>query len=192
MGRSQTNLSIHQIQPASLSNGPGWRAVIWLQGCTLACPGCFNPQTHAPMGGQLLAVDNLVKQIMALQPSIEGITISGGEPLQQLTGLLAFLAQIRATSSLSCVLFSGYSWSEIQKMPQANRLLSVIDVLIAGRYLENQRLAQGLIGSQNKTVHFLTSRYTPADLQAVPEAEVILTKNGEIIYTGINPARWAE
>ena len=191
MSASPARLRIHQFQPASLSNGPGWRAVIWLQGCTLACPGCFNPQTHAPAGGQWLAVDDLVEQILALQPSIEGITISGGEPLQQLPGLLAFLARIRAASNLSSLLFSGFTWTEIQKMPQASRLLANIDVLIAGRYDGNQRVAHGLLGSQNKTVHFLTNRYAIIDLQAVPEAEVILTQNGEIIFTGINPAHWA-
>ncbi|MGD0006352.1 MAG: 4Fe-4S cluster-binding domain-containing protein, partial [Anaerolineaceae bacterium] len=39
-------LNLHHFEPLSLVNGPGKRSVVWVQGCTLNCPGCFNPQTH--------------------------------------------------------------------------------------------------------------------------------------------------
>ena len=103
-----------------------------------------------------------------LRPSIQGLTLSGGEPLQQLPALLAFLETIRRASDLSVLLFSGYTWAEIQRMPRHPQLLSLIDVLIAGRYDPTQRVAHGLVGSHNKTVHFLTERYTPADLARRP------------------------
>lgn len=163
-----------------------------MQGCTLGCPGCFNPETHPAAAGEWQPVSQLSRDILALRPSIQGLTISGGEPLQQLPGLLAFLETIRHESDLSVILFSGYTWDEIQRMPRHPQLLMLIDVLIAGRYDPAQRLAQGLVGSQNKTVHFLTERYSTADLAAVPEAEVILTQNGEIIFSGINPVRWTD
>jgi pyruvate-formate lyase-activating enzyme len=41
-------LNLHALWPRSRANGPGVRMVLWLQGCTLGCPGCFNPATHAP------------------------------------------------------------------------------------------------------------------------------------------------
>jgi anaerobic ribonucleoside-triphosphate reductase activating protein len=192
MAESASSLRVHAIQPASRSNGPGWRAVVWLQGCTLACPGCFNPETHAIAGGEPKPVAELSQKILALRPSIQGLTLSGGEPLQQLPALLALLETIRSASDLSIILFSGYTWTEIQRMPRRPQLLSLIDVLIAGRYDPTQRVARSLIGSQNKTVHFLTGRYNLADLEAVPEAEVILTQNGEIIFSGINPVRWTD
>jgi anaerobic ribonucleoside-triphosphate reductase activating protein len=192
MAESAPRLRVHEIQPASRSNGPGWRAVVWLQGCTLACPGCFNPETHTTAGGELVPVAELSQKILALRPSIQGLTLSGGEPLQQLPALLVFLETIRRASDLSVILFSGYTWAEIQHMPRHPQLLSLIDVLIAGRYDPTQRVARSLVGSQNKTVHFLTGRYTLADLEAVPEAEVILTQNGEIIFSGINPVRWTD
>ncbi len=185
-------LRVHHVQPASRSNGPGWRAVVWLQGCTLGCPGCFNPETHSKVGGDWIAVDDLARRILDLRPSIQGITLSGGEPLQQLPGLLAFLETIRRESDLSVLLFSGYTWEEIQRMPRHPQLLSLVDVLIAGRYDPSQRVAHGLVGSRNKTVHFLTGRYSMADLETVPEAEVILTNDGEIIFSGINPVRWTD
>lgn len=184
-------LRIHHIEPASLSNGPGWRTVIWTQGCTLKCTGCFNPETHSKMNGSLMPVSFVLQTVLSYRSKIQGITISGGEPLQQLPGLLAFLTEIRRTTDLSVLLFSGYDWVEINRMPKANLLLPLIDVLIAGRYIAGQRLAHELIGSSNKTVHFLTRRYSSADLAEVPEAEIILNQNGEIIFSGINPIHWA-
>jgi anaerobic ribonucleoside-triphosphate reductase activating protein len=63
-------------------------------------------------------------------------------------------------------------------------------VLLAGRYDERLRLARGLMGSANKTAHFLTDRYGPKDLAAVPEAEVVITPSGEVVTTGIDPLEW--
>jgi len=93
-------------------------------------------------------------------------------------------------SLLQCLLFTGYTWDEVQRMPDAEELLSYVDVLIAGRYDASQRLARDLRGSANKTVHVLTDRYTLVDVQAVPLAEVIITEAGEIVVSGIDPVRW--
>ncbi|NMB90157.1 MAG: radical SAM protein [Chloroflexi bacterium] len=162
---------------------------MWVQGCTLGCPGCFNPGTHAPSGGQAVAIPALVDQIVT-GPAIQGVTISGGEPLQQLPALLALLHELRARTFLSVLLFSGFTWDEIQRMPSAADLLAHLDVLIAGRYQAGLRQAYGLIGSTNKTLHFLTPRYTAADLQAVPPAEILLGPDGEIRLSGIDPLQW--
>jgi anaerobic ribonucleoside-triphosphate reductase activating protein len=166
--------------------------VIWLQGCTLGCPGCFNPDTHAPNAGVWQSTAALSAQVTALGSSIEGITLSGGEPLQQLPALVDFLESLRSTCRLSVILFSGYTWLEIQHMPLSNRLLPLLDVLLAGRYSSAQRVARGLVGSNNKTVHFLSSLYSAADLDEIPEAEIILKTNGEIILSGINPIQFGE
>jgi anaerobic ribonucleoside-triphosphate reductase activating protein len=178
-------LRIHQIEPFSQSNGPGWRAVIWLQGCTLACPGCFNPETHLSSSGRWLEIDEVFKQVN--HPGIEGISISGGEPLQQHGSLISFLQKVKQETSLSVVLFTGYNWQEVQRMPRTKKLLPLVDILLAGRYDQSQRIASGLLGSRNKTIHYLSTRYTPASLNEVPESEVIIKENGEIILSGINP-----
>ena len=180
-------LQIHHFLPLSRANGPGARAVFWVQGCSLGCPGCFNPETHLLGGGQAVAVADLVQRLVALVPSIEGITISGGEPLQQPAPLLALLQQVKQESELSVLLLTGFSWPEVQRMPGAPALLANVDVLLAGRYQQASRLARDLRGSANKTVHFLTRRYTAADLRAVPPAEMIIGPGGEIIISGIDP-----
>ena len=76
-----STLRLHGFEPCSAANGPGRRAVLWVQGCTLACPGCFNPRTHDRSGDQV-GVDELFSRIDQLGDRIEGVTVSGGEPLQ--------------------------------------------------------------------------------------------------------------
>ncbi len=163
---------------------------MWVQGCSLGCPGCFNPQTHARQAGELILVNDLFEKIADLQDRIEGVSISGGEPLQQLPAITALLARIRSETRLSTLVFTGFSWEEIQHIPAASRFLEQVDVLLAGRYDQNRRVAAGLLGSSNKTVHFLTGRYSPADLETVPEAEVVLSEDGEMLFSGINPLFW--
>ena len=187
---SEPFLRIHHFEPASRANGPGLRAVLWVQGCTLGCPGCFNPETHPSGGGNQLSVNSVMEKILAEQGEIEGITISGGEPLQQRIALQGLLARIKRETSLSVVLFSGYSWNEIQKMPRIQILLNNVDILLAGRYDQSQRIATALTGSANKTIHFLSPRYSAQAFNTVPVAEVILTQKGEIHLTGINPVHW--
>src|SRR5689334_12617899 len=109
-------LRIHHFLPHSRANGPGVRAVVWVQGCTLGCPGCFNGPTHPAAGGELVSIDSLFAQIATLGDSIEGVTVSGGEPLQQRAGITALLRRIKAETALSMILFSGFSWAEIERM----------------------------------------------------------------------------
>jgi len=180
-------LRVHGFLPFSRANGPGVRAAVWVQGCSLRCPGCSNPDTHPFVGGELVSVDDLFGHIVAPGDAIEGITVSGGEPLQQRRPLLALLQRVRRETSLSVLVFTGYTWEEIQRMPDAGALLACVDVLIAGRYDASQRLARDLRGSANQTVHLLTNRYTMADVQSVPPAEIVITKEGEVVVSGIDP-----
>lgn len=174
--------------PRSKANGPGVRAVIWVQGCSLGCKGCFNPETHLPEGGINVTVDELFNNILDCAPHIEGITVTGGEPLQQGEALLELLQRVRQYTDLSCLLFSGFTRDEIQQMQRANELLSCIDILIAGRYHAatkyQEKCAKGMAG---KTIHFLTDRYSLDDLADLPSCEILVDNRGEIVVTGIDP-----
>jgi anaerobic ribonucleoside-triphosphate reductase activating protein len=184
---------LHHFMPRSRANGPGVRAVAWLQGCSLGCPGCFNPQTHPFEGGEQVSVSNLFERIQELacgkehRDCIEGVSLSGGEPLQQARPLAALLKCIRQETALSTLVFSGYRLNEIERDPEMAACLPYIDVLIAGRYCPAQRLASGLLGSSNQVIHLLTPRYQLADLQIVPDAEVQITPDGQVLFTGIDP-----
>ncbi|MBU2483410.1 MAG: radical SAM protein [Proteobacteria bacterium] len=188
MGADQ-KMRIHSFMPRSRANGPGVRAVIWVQGCTLKCPGCFNPAMLPKEGGDLVPVEELFKRIKAPGDSIEGITVSGGEPLQQMEPLLDLLQRVRNETSLSVLVFTvtGYIWDEVVVMKGGDTLLAQIDALIAGRYDRSGRVAKGLLGSSNQTLHLISDRYSLEDLEAIPTAEVVITGNGEIMKSGIDP-----
>jgi anaerobic ribonucleoside-triphosphate reductase activating protein len=182
-------LQVHHVESSSAANGPGRRFVIWLQGCTLNCPGCFNPETHLRSGGEKTTVADLISNIIALT-GLEGVTISGGEPFQQPIPLAALLTEIRAKTRLSVVLFTGFTWAECARIVESQSILSSIDVLIAGRYQANQRVAHSLTGSANKKFYFITNRYSQKDFAQIPEAEAIIDTDGTISFSGINPLLW--
>lgn len=179
-------IRLHSLVDRSRANGPGQRAVLWTAGCSLKCPSCFNPETHDPRAGELVLIDDLATRLLAIE-GIQGVTISGGEPLQQPQAVQALLEQLRARSTLSVVLFSGFAWAEIARMPIGRHLPALVDVLIAGRYQADQRVASGLIGSANKDLRCFSSRYTSADFAPVPPAEVRIAADGTMTLTGINP-----
>src|SRR5512133_2341554 len=88
MSMQDQTIRLHHFEPSGRVNGPGLRAVIWVQGCALGCPGCFNPETHVMTGGEIWPVEKLVERILenSTRPGdqrIEGLTLSGGEPLHQ-------------------------------------------------------------------------------------------------------------
>lgn len=186
MTGNEKQLHLHRLLPASYANGPGRRAVIWVQGCTLGCPECFNPETHPVAGGSFIPPQALLEKIVSLT-DIAGITITGGEPLQQATVLGEFLRLWRQRSKLPVILFSGFTLAEIKRMPGHETILTNIDVLIAGRYVAAQRVARDLRGSSNKEMHFLTDYYKVEDFQKIPPAEVIITESGEVLFSGIDP-----
>ena len=184
---ASSNLRLHYFIPFSRSNGPGSRAVIWVQGCSLGCSGCFNPETQSFKKGRLVSTDQLFERIIKLGHTIEGITISGGEPLQQMQPLLTLLRRIRKETNLSVLLFTGYSWEEIEEMKKSPELLHYVDIFIAGRYDQTKKVGRNLLGSTNQTLHFLSGRYTKKDLKKTPPSEVSITREGKVILTGIDP-----
>ena len=188
---------IHAFEPRSRANGPGARFVVWFQGCTLGCPGCFNPTTHDPAGGRRIAIAELVRELgRAAAPAaqdnrqrqIEGLSLSGGEPLQQPDAAVALLDAARALG-LSTLAFSGYTLDEIRALPGGRDVLARLDVLIDGRYVARERLATGLRGSANQGIQLLTDRYTLADVEATPVAEIRIGPTGDVVLTGVDPLR---
>jgi anaerobic ribonucleoside-triphosphate reductase activating protein len=140
--------------------------------------------------GEVWPVEKLAQQVLSTKDHLEGLTLSGGEPLYQHRALARLIEQVKAQSDLSVLVFSGYTWDEIQRLRGIEPFLKQVDVLLAGRYDASQRVAQNLIGSANKTAHFLSGRYTMKDLETVPQAEIILTPDGEVLLSGIDPLHW--
>lgn len=179
-------LQIHAFEPLSKVNGPRARAVIWVQGCSLGCTGCFNPATHDAHDGTNKDTVELAAELANLSNEIEGISISGGEPFQQPEALLDLLQRIDR-ARLSVVIFTGYTLPEIHRISNGDPILQHVDVLIAGRYVQSRHLGRGLLGSSNQRIHLLTTRYKYSDFENIPSREVIIHADGTCTITGINP-----
>jgi anaerobic ribonucleoside-triphosphate reductase activating protein len=178
-------LNLHATLARSRANGPGTRFVLWTQGCARRCAGCFNPATHSHAPHQLISVDALFHQIIAEVPAIDGISLSGGEPLEQADAIYRLLTRVRNETALSTLLFTGYTLGEIQANPTFAPVLTHLDVLIAGPYDASQPLTSRLLGSANQQIHRLTDRYTHDQIAQVPSSEVHITPDGQVIISGI-------
>jgi anaerobic ribonucleoside-triphosphate reductase activating protein len=178
---------LHAVLARSRANGPGARFTVWVQGCSLGCPGCFNPTTH-PAGADPVPVRETVAAALAERPGIDGVTLTGGEPLQQPAAVAEFCAAIRAAGDLGIIVLTGYDRAEIEADPGRRAAVADADLVIAGRYERHRHLGTGLRGSTNKAYWARTGRYRPADLAAVPETEIVIGAHGEVTVTGMAAA----
>lgn len=156
---------IHSIQKSRV-NGPGERAVIWTQGCTKGCKNCFNPSTWKFEGLNILPID-IFNKIRAM--NVTGITITGGDPLEQedILELLVLLYGLNLSGGI--ILFSGFTIDEINNS-NLRRCLNYIDVLIDGRYENELRISSGLKGSSNQNIIYFSDKVK--DLEYDQEIEI--------------------
>jgi anaerobic ribonucleoside-triphosphate reductase activating protein len=146
--------------------GYGVRAGIWVQGCTLACSGCLARDTWPRRPGNAVPVSRILDWLAVLPAPLDGVTISGGEPLQQPAALGALLDAIgawRADRELDVLLYTGYGWG---RAARHRAVRAHCDAVIAGRYVERRNTGDTpLRGSANQRVVPLTDlghrRYGP-------------------------------
>jgi anaerobic ribonucleoside-triphosphate reductase activating protein len=124
----------------SLVEGPGRRSSLLVSGCELACRGCWVPFLHPIDAGALIPVDQLAESL--LDPAYEraGVSILGGEPMQQPDGLVALVRALRARGCQHIVCYSGYTYERLRRMAEqcsaVGAVLDEIDVLIDGPFVE--------------------------------------------------------
>lgn len=177
-------LTLHSRVSHSRANGPGVRSVVWVQGCNLGCAGCFNPETHDAHASITPEATTAIAS-WVLENNVDGLTVSGGEPLQQLDGVLELGQLVRATGK-SVVVLTGFTTKQVLNRAPRETLAKAFDVVIAGPYLASHHSASGLRGSSNKEFLFLTDRYDLESFVKTPDAEVIIDSEGGIIVTGVN------
>ena len=191
---------LHALIPASRANGPGIRAVVFCQGCRLGCVGCWNPRTHAFHGVEITA-DGVVQEVFRARQehSLEGITFSGGEPMQQADCLLSLIYGLRRQApDLSFGMFSGYAeheldqgqywiWGDGSSKQHRKRLWQEIrgclDFAILGRFNQAQLGNMPLRTSRNQVLRLFTDRYNPVDFNE-QLTEVSIQEGGQVEVTG--------
>lgn len=155
-------LRLSGLTPESIVDGPGLRYVIFTQGCPHRCPGCHNPASHDPDGGQELPVEEVARQLLS-NPLTDGLTLSGGEPFAQPESCLQ-LAQLAHAHRLTVWTYTGYTLDHLlaQGTPAQLTLLRETDVLVDGPFLQSQRtLSLPFRGSANQRLIQI-----PASLQS--------------------------
>ena len=152
---SDTLLRIADTIQDSIVDGPGFRFVVFTQGCLRHCPECHNPHTWDPAGGKEVTVDSLYKTLSA-NPLTDGLTLSGGEPYLQ-AAACAELARKAKAGGFNVWCYSGYTFEEILETSKTDSgfkaLIEATDVLIDGMFLiEEKSLTLKWRGSQNQRV----------------------------------------
>lgn len=161
--------------------GPGIRSVFWTQGCTLACKGCWNTQYWPSQGGDEISVSEILSQLKELK-DIEGITLLGGEPLQQPQACLELIQGCKEMG-LSVFLYTGYEPLEFDEIMQS--CFDLCDIAVTGRYVQELRdTTLRWRGSRNQQVHFISDLYDDSVLQEQTEVECHILQSGEIRMVG--------
>jgi anaerobic ribonucleoside-triphosphate reductase activating protein len=150
------------------AEGPGVRYAVWVQGCSIRCPSCCNPEMFVHgKGGREVEVDALASDILST-PGIEGLSMLGGEPFEQAEAVAALARRVRAGGK-TVMVYSGYTLAELQQQVRdgaagVQALLDVADLLLDGRYdATRPEKTRRWVGSTNQVLHFFTDAYRPDD-----------------------------
>lgn len=197
---------IHARIESSSVNGPGRRAVLFLQGCRLGCARCWNPRSHS-FNGEVHSVLDLARWVSLCQQragvtGLTGLTISGGEPMHQVPELLQFLRLVQsAQPELSLGMFSGYAERELEagaywtltptdvvsRRQLWADLRRRLDFAVLGRYNEQLRILEPLRTSSNQQLRLYSTRFSESDF-AGPEVEITIHGEGLVAITGFPTA----
>lgn len=139
-----------------VANGPGIRATLFVSGCKHNCPGCFNQEAQSFRYGQAWSQQDEETFVeLAKDPYIQGITILGGEPMDQIQDdhLLNLLSRLRQETTQPIWIYSGYTYEEILENHKRSDLLRQCDVLVDGKFLLAEKdLRLHYRGSRNQRI----------------------------------------
>lgn len=153
-------MRIAKIEKDSLNNGPGIRAVVWCQGCSIKCPGCHNKETWNPFGGVELTerhIDDLMYYLK--KDHVSGITFSGGHPLEwyNIEYVIGLIQMIRKECPDKDIwIYTGWilDYSDIaDTRDDVGVCLTMCDVVVDGPFVEDLRdVTLAFRGSSNQRI----------------------------------------
>lgn len=148
-----TSIALSRLHFPVTTLGPGRRLGVWLQGCSIRCPGCVSVDTW-PTGRGITTVSRVMHAVQDWLPHAEGITISGGEPFDQPDALRDLLEALRERTSVSIFVYSGHTFEHIAPWLATNR--GLIDGLMSEPFKASAPQTRALRGSDNQVLHLLT------------------------------------
>ena len=186
-----TNAAVSRLHFPVTALGPGRRVGLWLQGCSIRCPGCISLDTWESDVG-IVPLPDLIARVSAMAAEADGLTISGGEPFDQPDVLSAVLHAWRSASRRSTLVFTGREFGEIAPWLADND--GLVDAVITGPFRSEQPQTVALRGSDNQELHVLTQLGTEMNAferTLQPEdrrLDVMFDELGHAWFAGI-PAR---
>ena len=112
-------------------DGPGFRTSIYLAGCNHACPGCHNPQSWDPTGGDDMTLDEIMEIV---REEDFDVTLSGGDPLFNPESTAELIHALKADGRNVWV-YTGYTWEEIQENPVLMDAVKEADTVVEGPFI---------------------------------------------------------
>lgn len=134
MSNTLNKIRLSGVVKESIVDGPGFRYVIFTQGCKKRCFMCHNAETQPLDAGYEESLDNLVSE-WRTNPLLQGITISGGEPFLQPEAVLYLIQKAQATN-LDVIVYSGYYIEELKRFNNkfVDQILLTANFLIDGEF----------------------------------------------------------
>jgi len=146
---------ILDIVRESISNGIGYRAVIFCAGCNFKCYNCHNSKTWNMNNGYLVPIKEVYDHSgIKTNPIVSGVTFSGGEPMLQATAFIELAKMIKKSTNKNIWCYTGYRFEDlISRQDDKFKLLKMIDVLVDGQYMDDLRdLNLAFRGSKNQRI----------------------------------------
>lgn len=186
-----TSVSISRLHYPVTTLGPGRRVGVWFQGCSIRCAGCISTDTWSASGGST-TVDAVLALVQPWAAVADGLTVSGGEPFDQILPLRELLQAWRRISSANVLVFTGREYSDVAAWLSENG--GLVDALVSGPFDQKVPQTKALRGSDNQQLHVLTERGLPISVYertVVPgdrRLDVMFDASGLAWFAGI-PAR---
>jgi len=175
-------INISHIEPGSYIYAPEKQFVIWMQGCSIRCKGCWNKEMWSFEKKNYTEIEALIEQITRIT-DIKGVTFIGGEPFDQPNQLLWFAKKLKF-QNLGITIYTGYEKNKLNSNIE-KQILKYTDLLISGRYIEEQRNTNlQWIGSENQQIIYLTDFYNSSKSDNANYCEINILENGAITMLG--------
>jgi anaerobic ribonucleoside-triphosphate reductase activating protein len=156
-------VNYHEIEKCSISNGTGFRTVLYVSGCSLHCKGCFNSETWDKNSGKLFDDDAKQELFESLSyPYVKGLTLTGGHPLEpyNLPDIVDLMKEVKTRFPDKDIwVYTGRTMNSLQ-MPTRNieqtylqRVLEYADVIVDGPFIESKKdITLKFRGSSNQNI----------------------------------------
>lgn len=142
-----------RIDYDNMINGPGVRAVLWVQGCRHQCRGCHNPETWNFDDGIDWTEDNYIELRDYLKRDyVDGVTISGGDPLdpKNVEEVLSISEKIKKDTGKTVWIYTGFDFDRLMCQGWYKKIVQFVDVVVDRPFVEKLKILGEYRGSSNQ------------------------------------------